>query len=319
MTGFVAAALVLGGLALLAGGGEALVRGAVALSRLAGLTPAVIGLTVVAMGTSLPELIVSMIAVGDGRPDLAVGNVLGSNIFNLTACLGATALIYALPVRGAVIRLEWPVLVIASGGTLMLMQDARLGRAEGVLLVMALAAFVAYSIRIARRDVKGQVAEAFEGEIADRVLGRESRWKAAASLTIGFVLLLIGGRMLVLGAAELARLAGMTERVIGLTVVAAGTGAPELATSIMAAVRRHTDVALANLIGSNIFNLLAILGVTAIAMPFEFSPEMGGFDGLWMLGVAVFLLPVLVSGGSIRRTEGGILLVAYVVYVGMLL
>ena len=309
------------GLGLLAGGGELLIRGAVLLARLAGLTPAVIGLTVVAAGTSLPELTVSVLAALRGEPDLAVANVVGSNIFNVTAALGLTAVVAPLVVHGAAIRLEWPVMFVASAACVVLMRDARLDRLEAGFLLLSLLLFVTYTVRIARREVTGAEGQEFADEVRERVPpGR--RWEGArALLALGFgvLVLVIGGRFLVDGAIDLARLAGMSERVIGLTVVAAGTGMPELATSLVAAARRQGDIAVANMIGSNVFNLLGILSVTALVTPISFSSDLGGGDMWWMLGTALLLFPVLWRGRRIERWEGGVLTSAYVVYIATLL
>lgn len=304
------------GLLLLVAGGELLVRGATAIARIAGLTPAVIGLTVVAMGTSLPELAVSLNAVLDGQPDLAMGNVVGSNIFNLTAALGLTALVHPLPVRGAAVRLEWPVLFGASALCALLMRDLRFDRAEGAFMVVALALFTAYAVHIARREVVGTEHSEYAEAISDRAIGpaRRPGLVAAAAVAGGIMLLVVGGRLLVDGASDLARMAGMSERMIGLTVVAFGTGTPELVTSLVAAARGQTDVAVANMIGSNIFNLLGILGVTAVVHPFAFAPSLAGSDLWWMLGATLALLPVLWRGMYVARWEGGLLVGLYGAY-----
>jgi cation:H+ antiporter len=309
------------GLVLLAGGGELLIRGAVLLARLAGLTAAVIGLTVVAAGTSLPELTVSVLAALRGEPDLAVGNVVGSNIFNVTAALGLTALVSPLVVRGAAIRLEWPVMFVASAVCVVLMRDSLLDRLEAGFLLVSLVAFIAYTVRIARREVTAEERGEFVEEVRERVPPgrRRDTGRAVVTLSLGIVVLVIGGRFLVEGAVGLARLAGMSERVIGLTVVAAGTGMPELATSLVAAARRQSDVAVANMIGSNVFNLLGILGVTALVTPIRFSPALGGGDMWWMLGTALLLFPVLWRGRRIDRWEGAVLVSAYALYLATLL
>lgn len=313
MTVVIALGLLLLGLAILTVGGEALVRGATALARLAGLTPAVIGLTVVAMGTSLPEMVVSVVAALRGTPDLAVGNVVGSNIFNVTATLGITAAIVALPVRGVAVRLEWPAMFLASGLCLILLRDARLDRFEGAFLVAGLVAFTGYMVHLARVEVRGEEQREFEGAVADRArapLGHGPP-AALAYLAGGVVLLVVGGRMFVDAAVTLARAVGMTERVIGLTVVAAGTGMPEVATSVVAALRKRTDVAIANLIGSNIFNILGILGVTAAITPIAVSRAMASTDLWWMLGTALLLFPLMRSGMRVTRFEGVGLMAVY--------
>ena len=317
--------LVVVGLAVLTAGGEALVRGATTLARLAGVTPAVIGLTVVAMGTSLPELAVSMLAAARDQPDLSVGNVLGSNIFNVSATLGLAALVTALPVHGNAVRLEWPFMFLSSAACLLVMSDGVIERAEGAVFLASLALFTAYAVRLGRREVAAQeraeFREALEHlRVSQRTASRRRELVVAVGLVVaGFALLVVGSRWLVDGAVGIARLAGVTERVIGLTIVAAGTGMPELATSLVAARRKQTAVAVANMIGSNIFNILGILGVTALLQPIPISPAMVASDVWWMIGTSLLLYPLLWSGMRIRRAEGALLVGAYVVYVALLL
>lgn len=313
--------LVVVGLALLAGGGDLLVRGATAIAQLAGLTPAVIGLTVVAMGTSLPELVVSLVAAADGQSDIAVGNVVGSNIFNLAAALGITALVIPLPVHGNAVRLEWPFMFVASFLCLLLARDLVVDRLEGGFFLVSLVLFTVYVVRLARREVVGEERVELQAEVEERALAPRPRRLTMSVLAIagGVALLVVGGRLLVDGAVTLARLAGLTERVIGLTVVAAGTSAPELATSVVAALRRRTDVAVANMIGSNIFNILGILGVTALIAPLTVSPAIVRTDMWWMLGISLLVYPMMRARGRIARAEGAVLFGAYVAYIVVLL
>ena len=317
-----AVGLVVLGLVLLTGGGESLVRGATAIARLAGLTPAVIGLTVVAMGTSLPELVVSVIAAIRDQPDIAVGNIVGSNIFNIAVVLGVTAVILPLPVRGSVVRLEWPVMFVVSLLALVVARDGLLDRAEGAFFVVVFVVFTAWVVRLARREVTAQEQRELAEEVEQRTLhprrGRELL-VATVAVLLGVGLLVGGGHALVEGASALARLAGMSERVIGLTIVAAGTSAPELATSLVAAWRKQTDVAVANVVGSNIFNILGILGLTALVHPTPVSAAVLASDMWGMLGTALVLFPLMRTGMRIGRVEGGILVGIYTVYVAMLL
>ena len=316
----IAIGLVALGLALLAGGGEALVRGATTLAEIAGVTPAVIGLTVVAIGTSLPELVVSVLAAMRDQPDIAVANVVGSNIFNTAMILGVTALVMPLPVHGTAVRLEWPVMFVASLACLLLALDGFLSRAEGAAFVVALVAFVTWSVQIARRQLTPDETRQAEAEADARDLPARRRGPMTALLLVlGIGGLVAGGNFLVEGAVTLARLVGMSERVIGLTVVAAGTSAPELATSVMAALRGRTDVAVANIIGSNIFNILGILGIAAMVSAVPVSPALVRSDMAWMLGTAVLLLPVMYSSARISRWEGGLLLGVFGVYLTLLL
>jgi len=313
------------GLVLLAGGGEALVRAATTLAEIAGVTPAVIGLTVVAAGTSLPELVVSVVAAMEKQPDIAIGNVVGSNIFNVAAALGVTAMVFPLPVHGNAVRLEWPVMFLASVMCLVVARDGVIGRLDGAVAVLALVAFIVYSVRIARRRITAPEAVELGDQVEDRDIdaaGSRATPRLIVPLLVllaGVMALVVGGKLLVDGAVALARIAGMTERQIALTIVAGGTGAPELATSLMAAFRRRTDVAVANMIGSNIFNVLGILGVTAMITPIPVSPAIVASDMWWMIGTAALLLPVLWIGRVISRGEGALLATAYVAYVVLLL
>jgi len=322
-----AIALLLLGLGLLAGGGEALVRAATTLAELAGVPPAVIGLTVVAIGTSLPELVVSLVAATSGEPDLAVANVVGSNIFNVAATLGLTALIIPLPVHGSAVRLEWPVLFGSSFLGLLLARDGQLDRLEGAFFVVTLVLFIAYTVHLARTSVGTSEARQLTEHVEARDIGHAETGRRArlrllgtlAVLAVGLGALVAGGRFLVEGAVALARIAGMSERVIGLTIVAGGTGAPELATSLVAALRKRTDVAVANMIGSNIFNILGILGVTALVAPVRVAPALIRSDFWWMIGTTLLLMPLLRSESRLSRTEGTTLLGAYAVYLVLLL
>lgn len=319
---FTLALLAVGaGLVGLALGGEWLVRGAVAVARLAGLTKAVIGLTVVAMGTSLPELVVSLIAALGGTADIALGNVVGSNIANIGLILGLSAVLMALPIHGSAVRLEWPFMFIASWVAMLLARDLELDRLEGGFFVVSLVLFLVFMVYEARSEVKRETA-ARRQEILPTSGPEGDQPKvriALLSIAGGVVLLVAGGRLLVDGAVVIARVAGVTERVIGLTVVAVGTSMPELAASVVAAIRRHGDVAIANIIGSNIFNLLGILGITALVRPVPVSAEMVAIDFWWMLGISFLLLPFLWYRKDLSRLDGSVLLISYLIYLTRLL
>jgi len=316
MTLTLAVVLVVVGLLLLAGGGELLVRGATELAELAGLTPAVIGLTVVAMGTSLPELVVSVMAAARGQPDLAVANVVGSNLANVTLILGVTALISPLPILGNVIKWEWPFLFLVTVTCLLLSRDALLDRPEAAGFLVTLVLFVAWMVRLARREVTPAEARALGDEVRQRSLGRGfgPAGIAVAATLAGVALLVVGGKLLVDGAVRLAELAGMTPRVIGLTIVAVGTSAPEIATSVVAALRKHTDVAVGNLVGSNIMNILGILGVAGVVSPLPISAELAGGDMQWMAATTLLLFPVIRIGMRVSRSDGLLLVAAYGLY-----
>ncbi len=313
--------LILLGLLLLVVGGEALVRGATLLARLLGMPAALVGLTVVAIGTSVPELVVAILAAMHGAPDLAVGNVIGSNLFNLTFALGAAAIVVPLSVRGQAIKLEWPVLMVATLVSLVLLRDGTLDRLEAATLVAALVAFIAWTVRIAGTGLSGTETAEWR-ELIDGlrpVLRDRPRTAAAAMITVGVMLLFAGGRLVVDGGTALATALGVSDRVIGLTVVAIGTGLPELVTSLVAAARRESDIAVANMIGSSIFNLLGILGLSALIHPIGFDPTLASRDVVWLVGVTALLWPVMHSGRIVSRREGALLIATYVAYLAALL
>ena len=308
--------MVAAGIGVLGYGAELLVRGAVTIAKAARLSAAVIGLTIVSMGTSFPELTVSVSAALRGASDLSMGNVVGSNIFNIGAVLGVCAVIFPMRVHSTAVRLEWPFMFIASFQLLLLARDGQLDRLEGGFFVTALAAFMAYAVMIGRDVVSGEEAEGFAVEV-DRLQGR-TIGMAVALLVGGVVMLVLGGELLVRGAVSLAQSFGVSERLIGLTIVAAGTGAPELATSVVAARRGQSEMALGNVIGSNIYNVLGILGVSALVSPLTVTAEILGNDMWWMLGLSFLLFPMMRSRYVVTRWEGGVLLLAYLVYLVLL-
>jgi len=308
------------GIALLGTGADVLVRGAVTMARAARVSAAVIGLTVVSMGTSLPELTVSLSAALRGADDIGLGNVIGSNIFNIGAVLGLAAFIQPMRVHGSAVRLEWPFMFLASFLLLLLARDGQLDFLEGLFFTVGLALFTAYVVRISRTEVHGEEAADLKETVDRKSSPRFWRTIGGAVLlvAVGVLMLIGGGHLLVQGAVALSRAIGMTERVIGLTVVAAGTGAPELATSLMAARRGQSEIALANVIGSNIFNVLGILGITALVTPMVVAPAMIASDLWWMLGISFALFPMMRSRFVVTRAEGALLLAVYATYLTLL-
>jgi len=271
--------LIVGGLLLLVLGGEALVRGASGLALLGRMSPAVVGLTVVAAGTSMPELVVSLQAALEGSAGIAVGNVVGSNIFNVAAILGLAALVRPLTIRGNTVRLEWPVMMLAAFQLHLLARDGTVDRLEGGFLFAALIAFTAYATWIGRRGT-AQIEQAEFAGVATASLGRTGRaawWSNGTAVVLGVILLALGSRALVDGAVDVASSLGVSDAVIGLTIVAAGTSTPELVTSLVAAWRGSDDIAVANIVGSNVFNVLGIVGTTALVL--RSSPATTG--GCW--------------------------------------
>jgi cation:H+ antiporter len=306
----VTALLLLSGLVLLFVGGELLVRGAVRLALALGTSSLIIGLTVVAFGTSSPELAVSVLAGVRGATDLAVGNIVGSNIFNALFILGISALIVPLVVSHQLIRLDVPIMIAVSLLLLLFALDRRVTAAESVVLVALLAVYLAVQVFISRRSPPPP-AGMYDG-----------RWYFDLILILlGLALLLVGSRWFVDGAVRLAHLLGATELVIGLTVVAAGTSLPEVATSVVAGLRGQRDIAVGNIIGSNIFNILAVLGITGLvsAGGVPISAAAATTDIPIMLAVAIICLPIFISGYAISRWEGVLFLGYYGLYVTYLI
>ncbi|MDH5672235.1 MAG: calcium/sodium antiporter [Myxococcales bacterium] len=314
--------LVLVGLVLLVAGGEALVRGASGVALIARVVPAVIGLTIVAAGTSMPELVVSTQAALEGSPGLAVGNVVGSNIFNIGAILGLTALLAPLPIQGNTVRLEWPVMMLAALQLHLLSRDGIVDRLEGAFLLGAMVAFTAYAVWLGRMATADGGGTDGTGQLATASFGRVGRAALApnlAAIGIGIGLLAGGSTALVRGAVGVASGLGVSETVIGLTIVSAGTSTPELVTSLMAARRGQADLAVGNVVGSNIFNVLGILGATALILPLPVPPEIIARDNGWMIAASLLLFPLMRSGMRVTRAEGAVLLVGFCVYTTLLL
>lgn len=308
---------MLGGLLLLIGGGEALVRGAARIAILARIPPAVVGLTVVAAGTSAPELVVAVSSALRGTPDLAVGNVLGSNIYNIVLILGLAAAVKPLPVKGNTVRLEWPVMLLASVQMGLLARDGTLDRVECIALVVALIVFIAYQVRIAKVELTD--AERGPLETQPRIEPGLGFPAAGGMAFVGGLMLAGGAELFVSGAVDIARNFGVPEHIIGLTIVALGTSLPELVASLIAAFRGHTDLAITNVIGSNIFNVLLILGVTGVVKPLPVQAALLESDMLWMIGFALALFPLMRTQMVVSRWEGFALLTMGAVYTGTLI
>ena len=288
-------------------GAEWLVRGGGGLALRLGLTPLVVGLTVVAYGTSAPELLVSLKAAWSGQPGIAVGNVIGSNIFNIAVILGVAALIRPVKVESVVIRRDAPVMIGATLAGLAVLWDGRVTRWEGGLLVAASAAYTFWIVAQARK-------EGADGTDSPQAMPTA---RALFFLAGGLLVLVIGSQLLVGNAVVLARGFGVSEAIIGLTVVAAGTSMPELATSAVGALRGQSDIALGNVIGSNIFNLLFVMGLSAVVHPID-GEVLRGVDQVFLLGTAIVLMPMLATGRLVSRKEGALLLVGYALYLTLM-
>jgi cation:H+ antiporter len=308
------------GLAALVGGAEALVRGASKIALSLGISPLVVGLTIVAMGTSSPEVAVSVGAALDGNTDIAVGNVVGSNIFNVLFILGLSAVITPLVVHSQIIRQEVPIMIGTSVGLVVMVLDGRLGRWESALLLALLAAYMGFLVRQSRAEtaeIRGEYAEGVPHQGA-----WDSHWAVQGLLIVaGLGLLVLGSEWLVGAAVAFARALGVSDLVIGLTIIAAGTSMPEVATSILAAVRGERDIAVGNVIGSNTFNILGCLGLSGVVSRdgLSIAPAVLHFD-LWvMVAVAFACLPVFLLRNEIGRRRGLMFLAFYAAYVAYLI
>lgn len=317
--------LFLAGLVLLIVGAELLVRGAARLAAAVGISPLVIGLTVVAFGTSAPELAVSIQSAWQGQADIAIGNVVGSNIANILFILGISALITPLVVASQLVRIDVPIMIGASFLLYIMSWNGYLGFGEGALLFAGVLIYTGWLILQSRRE-SSRVAAEFAAEYGDDEASNKATLTALGLflnfglLVVGLLLLVLGARWLVDGAVTLARWFGVSELIIGLTVVAVGTSLPEVATSVIAALRGERDIAVGNVVGSNLFNILSVLGVTALVAPqgVQISTAALAFDLPVMIAVAVTCLPIFYTGNLIARWEGVLFLGYYVAYIAYL-
>lgn len=301
--------LILSLVALYIGAGW-LVKGSSALAFKGKISPLVIGLTIVAFGTSAPELVVSLNATLGGQGDIAIGNIVGSNIFNIAVILGISATIYPLQAKKQLLRIDIPVMLIATILLTVLFWDGKLGRLEGGFFLAGIVAYTLFSLFYSRKH-----GEEPEMELEDQ----PKHWAVDVLLIVGgLAVLIFASQLLVDNAVSIAKELGLSEAVIGLTIVAAGTSMPELATSIVAAFKRKTDIAIGNIVGSNLFNILAIAGTSSLAHPIE-ANNMNHVDLLVMLGISILLLPLLKSGKRLSRVEGIVLIIIYVIYTCWLL
>ena len=310
--------MFLAGLAVLVVGADVLVRGASRLAVSFGVSPLVVGLTVVAFGTSAPEMAVSVGSALAGSPDLAIGNVVGSNIANVLLILGISALITPLLVDEQIIRQEIPIMIGASALLVVMALDGNIGLLESIVLFALVIAYTVFLVIQSRRASKA-VQDEFETEIPTSTWDRH--WSVQVALiAVGLVMLVVGADWLVDSAVAFARAFGVSDLVIGLTVVAVGTSMPEIATSIVAAMRGQRDIAVGNVVGSNVFNILAVLGAAGIAsgVGLPVSEAARNFD-LWvMLAVAFACLPIMITGREIARWEGVVFLAYYMAYTAWL-
>ncbi|MDY6833425.1 MAG: calcium/sodium antiporter [Chloroflexota bacterium] len=295
------------GIAFLSLGADRLVRGSSSIALRLGLSPLVIGLTIVAFGTSMPELVVSSQAALDRHGEIALGNVIGSNIFNIAVILGLTALIQPLKVNLQVLRLDMPAMIFTSLLFVLFFRDHSINRGEGLILFLGILGYTALTFYLARREAKKGSELVYQESIPSKgkKVTTDLLWIAT-----GFSLLILGSHLFVQGSIDLARMWGVSEAIIGLTIVALGTSLPELATSLVAALHKEVDIAIGNIVGSNLFNLLCILGISSLLMPVE-GTAISAVDIGMMIGTAVLLLPFMWTGFALSRWEGLVLLCGY--------
>jgi len=305
---------IIGGFILLVWGADRLVAGASAMARNLGVSPLIIGLTIIAFGTSAPELVVSAVAASRGNAGLAVGNAIGSNIANIGLILGITAVVYQLKVESETLKREYPLLMLIMIGSFILAADLNYSRTEGWLLLTGLAALVVWMVRYGlRRGPEDPLAEEFAAEIPSDMPTRT----AVMWLTIGLIILPLSSRFLVEGAVTIARAMEVSEVVIGLTIVAFGTSLPELAAALTSALREEDDLAIGNVIGSNMFNILGVLGIAATIQPVAVDEIMlkQDFPVMFLLTVLLFFMAYGIHGpGRISRKSGLLLLTIYFTY-----
>ncbi len=309
--------LFVAGLCFLIAGAELLVRGASKIAGGLGITPLVVGLTVVAFGTSSPELAISISGAMAGQADIALGNVIGSNIFNVLFILGLAAIIAPLYVSRQLIRFDVPLMIGLSAAVLLVSLDQSISRFDGILLAITLVLYISILVIASFRKRSANNGSAEQMTLESKADQEDVNWITNTILVIaGLGLLILGARWFVNSAVSFAGYLGVSELIIGLTIVAAGTSMPEVVTSVVAAVRGERDIAVGNVVGSNIFNILGVLGITSIIAPagIQVSEAVIGFDIPLMIAVAIACLPIFFTGGTINRWEGALFMGYYVAY-----
>jgi len=320
---------IIGGFIVLVWGADRFVLGGAASARCLGVSPLIIGLTVIGFGTSAPEILVSAVAALDGNPNLAIGNAIGSNITNIALVLGATALATPLVVKSLILKREYPILFMVMLLALGLMLDLNLSRTDGIILMIGLLLVMAWMVQIGLKDNRASkkktksndetsdpLESEFDSEIPQLTLGMALLW-----LVFGFALLLISSKVLVWGSVEIAHIFGVSDLVIGLTIVALGTSLPELATTVASALKNEHDMAIGNIIGSNIFNLLAVIGIPALISPIQLNEVVlqRDFLSMFVITVTLFIMAYGFKGdGRISRVKGFILVSIYIAYMSWL-
>jgi cation:H+ antiporter len=305
--------LLIIGLIVLIIGGDYLVRGSSSIALRLHLSPLVVGLTIVAFGTSAPELLISIQSALKGSPDIAMGNVVGSNICNLALVLGITAVVNPVKVQLNSIRVDWPVTMGSSILLYLMVLEGMLTAVEGIIFVIALIIYIVFIVTNSRKAVKSAKLKLDLPNLPDAP--KKQIWKDIFFIIIGCVALFFGSEWFVISAKDLALSLGVEERVVGLTIVALGTSLPELVTAAVASYKGESDLALGNLMGSNIFNILSILGITAIIQPISVHEVILNKDIIWMLMITLMILPLMIVRREVGRGDGTVLLIVYAVYI----
>lgn len=301
---------ILSSLVLLYFGASWLVKGSSALALKAGISPLVTGLTVVAFGTSSPELFVSVNAALAGQGNIAIGNVIGSNMFNICIILGISAIVTPLKIKLQLLKIDIPILILTTIGFMILFSDRLISRAEGGILLAGIVFYTLLNIILARREKSKEINDEYTDSVTD---GKMKWYWSAALIILGIGVLVAGSELLVKGAVTIARSLGVGETIIGLTIIAAGTSVPELASSLVATFKKEYDIAIGNVIGSNIFNLLGIIGLSSIITPLK-AISISNIDLYIMLGVTLLLVPFFRTSYTLKRDEGIFMVVMYLMY-----
>jgi cation:H+ antiporter len=307
--------LLITGLVILILGGDYLVKGASSIALRLHLSPLVVGLTIVAFGTSAPELLISIQSALKGSPDIATGNVIGSNICNLALVLGLAAVINPVKVKSESIRIDWPMTMGSSVLLYILILEGLIDSLEGVVFVVILVTYIVLIIRKSRADIRNQKLAGDDTDLPDAPT--KQIWKDIVFILLGFIGLYYGSEWFVGSVRTLAIEIGVEERIVGLTLVALGTSLPEMVTAAVASFKGHADLAIGNLMGSNIFNILCILGITSIIKPISIHAEILNKDIIWMLVITLLVLPLMVIKKQVGRVDGIILLLFYLIYIYM--
>lgn len=318
------ALVFLAGLGVITVGAEVLLRSASSIASMLNIQPIIIGLTVVSVGTSMPELAVGITAAAEGKASLAVGNIAGTNMLNILFILGLSALMRPLPIRLQSIRFDVPVMIASALALIAMGWDGLLSRTEGAILVLAAVVYTVALVRLGRHEttaLKQEFSEEYSPSALHSGHGATTMARQTLQLGAGMAATVLGAHLLVSSAGDIARSYGVSDAIIGLTIVAIGTSAPELVTTIVATLRNDRDVAIGNLIGSSIYNILVILGITCLATPagVEVEPQILRIDLPLAAVVALVCLPVFRSDAMVSRREGAVFVVAYLAYLGTLL